>query len=210
VWAELSVLAHLTGWTMPMPGPLFAAALAAMEPRLRDCALSHAVDAAVASRIPVISARLSGPGLAVHVTAAMRAALEEDRWLCETNEPQWLAPPYQWALVLDSLRTRHRRDPEAGPDPRTAEWEAAYSRAIPGQTCADQLELVQRWHDTGQRDQQQVHAVAYGTRPASVLEHAVGARVSDPDWEQRLADALTAFRDCRWALDHLRTVAAGA
>jgi hypothetical protein len=209
LWAELSVLAHLTGWTMPMPGPVFSAALTGMESRLRDCALSHAVDAAVASRVPVISSRVSGPGLAVHVIAAMRAALEEDRWLCDRNEPQWLAPPYQWALVLDSLRTRHRRDPEAGPDPRTAEWEAAYARAIPGQTCASQLEVVQRWHDTGQRDQQHVHAVTYGTRPASALEHAVGARAADQDWEQRLADALTAFRDCRWPLDHLRP-AAGA
>jgi hypothetical protein len=171
--------------------------------------LSHAVDAAVASRIPVISARVSGPGLAVHVIAAMHAALEEDRWLCERNEPQWLAPPYQWALVLDSLRTRHRRDPEAGPDPRTAEWEAAYSRAIPGQSCADQLEVVQRWHDTGQRDQRQVHAMAYGTRPASALEHAVGARIGDQDWELRLADALTAFRDCRCPLDHLQPAATG-
>jgi uncharacterized protein len=81
VWAELSVLAHLTGWTMPMPGPVLAAALAEMESRLRDCALSHAVDAAVASRTPVISSRLSGPALAVHVTAAMRAALAEDRWI---------------------------------------------------------------------------------------------------------------------------------
>jgi DNA helicase HerA-like ATPase len=210
LWAELSVLAHLTGWTMPMPGPVFASVLAEMESRLRDCALSHAVDAAVASRIPVISSRLSGPGLAVHVTAAMRAALEEDRWLCERNEPQWLAPPYQWALVLDSLRARHRRDPDAGPDPRTAEWEATYARAIPGQTCASQLEVVQRWHDTGQRDQQQVHAVAYGTRPATAIEHAVGARATDQDWEQRLADALTAFRDCRWPLDHLRPAATGA
>ena len=91
LWAELSVLAHLTGWLMPIPGPAFAAALAATEPRLRDCALSHAVDAAVASRIPVISARLSGPALAVHVTAAMRAALDEDRWLCDQQESQWLA-----------------------------------------------------------------------------------------------------------------------
>ena len=32
---------------------------------------------------------------------------------------------------------------------------------------------------------------------------AVGARATDQDWEQRLADALTAFRDCRWAPDHL-------
>jgi uncharacterized protein len=54
-WAELSVLAHLTGWTMPMPGPALAGSLRAMDTRLRDCALSHAVDAAVASRAPVIS-----------------------------------------------------------------------------------------------------------------------------------------------------------
>ena len=181
-----------------------------MESRLRDCALSHAVDAAVASRIPVISSRLSGPALAVHVTAAMHAALDEGRWLCDRQEPQWLAPPYQWALVLDSLRTFHRRDPDAGPHPRTAEWEAAYSRAIPGQTCASQLETVQRWYDTDQRDQQQVHAVAYGTRLASAIEHAVGARATDQDWEQRLADALTAFQDCPWPLDHLQVATAGA
>jgi uncharacterized protein len=195
LWAELSVLAHLTGWTMPMPGPVLADALAGMEPRLRDCALSHGVDNAVASRIPVLSSRLSAHGLALHVIAAMRAALDEDRWLCDRQEPQWLAPPYQWALVLDSLLTLHRRDPDAGPDPRTAEWEAAYSRVIPGQNCAGQLEVVERWHDT---------------RPASAIEHAVGARTSDQDWEQRLADALTAFRDCRWALDHLRPAADGA
>ena len=93
--------------------------------RLRDCALSHAVDAAVAARIPVISARVSGAALAVHVTAAMRAALDDGRWLCDQHEPQWLAPPYRWALVLDSLQALHRRDPGAGPHPRTAEWEAA-------------------------------------------------------------------------------------
>jgi hypothetical protein len=46
--------------------------------------------------------------------------------------------------------------------------------------------------------------------PGQCIEHAVGARTSDQDWEQRLADALTAFRDCRWALDHLRPAADGA
>jgi uncharacterized protein len=112
--------------------------------------------------------------------------------------------------VLDSLRALHQREPDAGPHPRTAEWEAAYGRAIPGQTCAGQLEVVQCWHDAVQRDQQQVRAVAYGTRPGSALEQAVGARAGDQDWEQRLADALTSFRDCRWALDHLRPAASGA
>ena len=209
LWAELSVLAHLTGWLMPMPSLAFATALAALDSRLRDCALSHAVDAAVAARTPVISSRVSGPALAVHVVDAMRAALDEDRWLCDTSEPQWLAPPYRWALVLDSLRALHHRDPDAGPHPRTTEWEAAYARVIGGRTCASQLDIVQRWYDTDQRDQQQVRAVGYGTRPASAIERAIGARAAGQGWEQRLADALTAFRDCRWPLDHLPPVPAG-
>jgi hypothetical protein len=139
----------------------------------------------------------------------MRAALDDGRWLCEQHEPQWLAPPYRWALVRDSLHALHRRDPEAGSHPRTAEWEAAYGRAIPGPTSASQLETVQRWYDTGQRDQQQLDAVAYGTRPASAIEQAVGARAAHPDWQQRLTDALAAFPDCRWPLDILRPPAPG-
>ena len=61
LWAELSVVAHLAGWSMPMPGPAWAGELAGMEARLRDCALAHAVDDAVASRVPAIAARVSGP-----------------------------------------------------------------------------------------------------------------------------------------------------
>ena len=60
-WAELTVLAHLTGWTMPFPDDQFAGDLRAMDERRRDCALAHAVDDAVAARAAVISARVS-PG----------------------------------------------------------------------------------------------------------------------------------------------------
>ena len=203
LWAELSVLAHLTGWLMPVPAPAFAAELAAADRRLRDCALSHAVDAAIAARTQAISSRVSGPALAAHVTAAMRTSLDDHRWLCDQQEPGWLAPPYRWALVLDSLRARHRNDPAAAPHPATPDWEAAYRRPVPGQTCASQLEEIQRRYDADQRDPYQVRAVAYGTRPATAIEHAVGARAEDPDWDQRLADALTAFRDCHWPRDYL-------
>ena len=130
--------------------------------------------------------------------------MDEDRWLCEQQEPEWLAPSYRWALVLDSLRAQQRRDPESGPHPRTAEWEAAFARAIPSGTCAGQVAVVQRWHDTAQRDQQELRAVGYGTRPVSAIEQAVGARAAVADWEQCLAGALTAFQDCSWPLDLLR------
>jgi DNA helicase HerA-like ATPase len=203
VWAELSVLAHLTGWTMPMPGPAFAAALRTMKTRLRDCVLSHTVDDAVASRAPVTVPLASPAALAGHVTAAMRAALDDQQWLCGRAEHQYLAPCYRWALVLDSLKTYHRKNHNAGRHPRSADWETTYGQPIPGGTCARQLGAVQRWYDAGQRNHQLARQVAYGTHPATAIEHAAGARSADDDWEQRLADTLTAFRECRWPLDYL-------
>jgi DNA helicase HerA-like ATPase len=204
VWAELSVLAHLTGWTMPMPGTGFAAALRAMDTRLRDCALAHAADAAAAARAAVIASRVSVPDLAAHVTAAMRAALDERRWLCQRAEPAYLAPCYRWALVRDGLRTCDRKDSSAGPHPDSAAWAGSYGRPIPGDTCAQQLAAVERWFEADQREAGVVQAVAFGTGDPAAVERAAGARRVDGDWDSRLADVLGEFRDCRWPADYLR------
>ncbi len=204
LWAELSVLAHLTGWTMPMPAAALAATLRGLDTRLRDCALSCAIDAAVAARSPVIADRVSPPALAAHIAAAMRTALDSGQWLCELAEPGYLAPCYRWALVLDSLTTYQRKHPGAGRHPRSDDWAAAYQRVIAGDTCARQLGAVQRWYDADQRDHQVVRAVAFGTRAPSAIEAAIGARATDDDWDQRLTDTLGAFRDCRWPADYLR------
>ena len=178
--------------------PAFAAGLAAMNGRLRDCALSHATDEAVASRIPAISATVSGIALAAHVTDAMRAALDEGRWACDAHEPQWLAPAWQWAGLLDELRTWDRDHPGAGPHPRTQDLQARHSRAIPGSTCAEQAATVQRWHDAAQRDPETLRVVALGVRSPSGVEQAVGARIADPDWNPRLAAALADFPATDW------------
>jgi hypothetical protein len=210
LWAELSVLAHLTGWSMPMPNPAWTGELAAMEARLRDCAFGHAVDEAIASRVPVIAARVSGPALAVHVTTAMRAALEEGRWACYPQEPQWIAPAYRWAGLLDELLAWDRDHPGGGPHPSTRDLETLYSRTIPGGTCAEQAAAVQRWHDAAQRDPKDLHAVAFGVRSPSVIEQVLGTSAADVDWEQRLADRLTDFPDCGWAPSLLRPSSAEA
>jgi hypothetical protein len=198
LWAELAVLAHLTGWLMPMAGADFAAGLAAMNDRLRECALSHAVDEAVASRIPAIAAAISGPALAAHVTNAMRAALDEGRWACDAHESQWLAPAWQWAGLLDELRKWDRDHPGAGPHPRTQDLLARYSRAVPGRTCAEQADTVQRWHDAAQRDPETLRVVAFGVRSPSGAEQAVGMRIADPDWHRRLTAALADFPASDW------------
>jgi hypothetical protein len=200
LWAELSVIAHLTGWGMPGPAPGLSAALRAMDARLRDCTVSQAVDAAVAARIPAISARLSPVALAVHVADAMRQAVSDGTRACEPEEPMYLAPSYRWALVRDVLRAA---DGE-GRHPRSGEWERAYGTPIPGDTSKDQLTAVTRWYARDQRDAQAVATVIWGTRPRTAIEQAVGCRAGDPGWPALLAGMLTAFTPTPWPRALLR------
>jgi DNA helicase HerA-like ATPase len=198
LWTELSVLAHLTGWPMPVPRTALLALLQMMPSRLRDCALSHGVDAALAVRVPVIAARVSPAGLASHVSTAIRARMARGSWLCQREEPKWLAPAYTWTLVLDALKSADRKNPGAGPHPRSQEWERTYGQAITGDTCARQVGTVQRWYDGAQRDGWEVRAVAFGVDGNSAIERAVGAQAEDDDFEERLTGYLDQFVDCRW------------
>jgi DNA helicase HerA-like ATPase len=86
LWSELAVLAHLTGWPMPVPTPAAAATLREQPARLAQCAAAHAIDAAVAAR-PGIARPAA---LAAHVAAAIRARTERSAWLCAPDEPEWL------------------------------------------------------------------------------------------------------------------------
>jgi hypothetical protein len=96
-WAELAVLAHLTGWPIPAPKPVTLAAFTGLPARVRQCALSHAVDAAVASRASVVVATggAAAPAitdqaaLAAHVHAVITAWAERAEWLCQPDEPEW-------------------------------------------------------------------------------------------------------------------------
>jgi len=198
LWAELSVLAHLTGWPMPVPRTALLSLLEMMPSRLRDCAISHGIDAALAVRVPVIAGRVSPVGLASHVSTAIRSRMSQGSWLCQREEPKWLAPAYQWTLVLDTLKTADRKNPGAGPHPRSPEWERTYGQAITGDTCARQVGTVQRWYDSAQRDAWEVRAVAFGVDNPSAIERAVGASADDDDFEERLTGYLDQFVDCRW------------
>jgi uncharacterized protein len=198
LWAELSVVAHLTGWPMPVPRTTLLSLLQMMPSRLRDCAISHGVDAALSARVPVIAGRVSPVGLAAHVSTAIRARLSRGIWLCQREEPRWLAPAYKWTLVLDSLKSADRKNPGAGPHPRSPEWERTYGQAITGDTCARQVGTVQRWYDSAQRDAWEVRAVAFGVDSPSVVEAAVGADAEDDDFDERLTGYLDQFVDCRW------------
>jgi hypothetical protein len=135
----------------------------------------------------------------------MRVALDDERWACDPHEPQWLAPAYQWAALLDELRAWERDNPGGGPHPLTCDLEARYSRSIPGSTCTAQAEIVQRWHDAAQRDPRVLRDVAFGVRTPAAIEHAVGARATDGSWEERLTAAAADFPGSDWARGQLRS-----
>ena len=198
LWAELAVLSHLTGWPMPVPQPALLDLLRAMPARLRDCALSHGADAAVAARAPLICARVSPAALASHVVTAMRARVTRGMWMCPPEEPAWLAPAYQWVHVLDALTAGDPAQNDRGPDRRTRDWADAYGRAIPGETPAHQAATVQRWHDRGLRAAGSMRGVAFGLATPSAVERAIGTSAADDDFGPRLAEYLEQFADCGW------------
>jgi hypothetical protein len=193
-WAELTVLAHLTGWPAPEPRPPLVDELRALADRLRECAVSHAVDAAVASRSTVVSRSMSPDALAWHVTAALHGRIRGEP-PCPAEEPEWLARPYRWTFVYHALKDA---DPNAGPDPRTPEWTRRYGRRIPGDTRAAQLQAVHSWHWADLRDDAGRSVVAFGGESPSALEAAAGCRRDDPDWSECLTELLDHFVDCTW------------
>jgi hypothetical protein len=207
LWAELAVIAHLTGWPAPRPVPAFAADLQELDARRLDCALSQAADSAVAARVPAISTRVSPHTLTAHVTTVLRE-LAGGTLMCDGEEPQYLAPPYQWVLIQDALKETCWARPGAGRHPSSSQWEQCYGRHIPGQTCAEQLGTVHRWNARAQRNTSAITAVVWGTRPHTAIEQAVAGKASDDTWPEQLADALDAFTEVNWTRDLLTATTA--
>jgi hypothetical protein len=204
MWAELAVIAHLTGWTMPLPGDAFTDDVRAMPARLRDCTLSHAVDQAVAARAPAFSTRVSPDALAAHTAAAMREGATTRTRLCDTSEPQYLAPAYRWAIVRDALKAAYRGTGKGERHPSSGDWERQYGRPIPGDTCTRQYEAVNRWYGRDQQDLDALAVIAWGTRPRTAIEQAAGTTRTDQQWNRQLGDLLDALGNPGWPRNYLR------
>jgi hypothetical protein len=202
-WAELAVLAHLTGWTMPSPGTELGNDLSAVPARVRDCAFSHAVDQAVAARASAFCSRVSPGILAAHVATAMSRLADTGQWLCGNDEPQFLAPPYRWTIVRDELE-QASRDGLTGRHPASDQWERQYSQPIPGATSADQYQAVDRWYQRDQHNRGTLTVIAWGTRTPAALERAAGTTRTSDDWPSQLDAMLEPFGSPLWPANYLR------
>lgn len=203
LWAELAVLGHLTGWATPLTLPRKTRTLRDLPPRLRECALSHAVDDAVATRASVLSPESDPADFSIHVLDSMTGYLC-GKVRCNTEEVRYLARPYRWAWLRDELIVAQRTDPHSGRHPRSDEWEARYGRPIPGNTVATQLAAVTVWFNADLADLKLRQAVAFGTRTPSAVEDAVGSTAGATDWRDRLTALLAeTFVSCQWPRRYL-------
>lgn len=198
-WAELAVIAHLTGWPSPVPAAPLRDTLRTLPVRLLDCALSQAADAAIAARSTAIASRVPVADLAAHVATALRARVAGSR-ACDREEPRWLAPPFRWALVWAVLR---RAGDSGAPHPRTAEWSRRYGRPLPDAPVAEQLAVVARWYDA-ERTKDAATAVIFGAHQGVPPIHAyLGATPDSTEFPAHLKEALSAFDRCAWPIPYL-------
>jgi hypothetical protein len=202
LWAELCVVAHLTGWTAPRPRANLLATAGALPRRLLECVVGHLADAAVAARSAIITRSASPEALAAHAAQTMCGQLISAT-LCAPEEPEWLARPFRWCLVWDELKRMVRDRPDAPPHPRTAEWQQRYGHPLPGASAADQLALVQQWYEDDERDTQARQDVFFGTHRPSTIELVLGAGTAADQWPARLERALADFPGTRWAQRYL-------
>ncbi|MEV6871623.1 ATP-binding protein [Amycolatopsis sp. NPDC051128] len=202
-WAELSVLAHLTGQPTPYPRQPALDVLTRLPTRLRDCAISHAVDTAVATRSTAIATTHSPAQLAAHIANTMRAYLTGQR-VCADEEPEWLATPFRWNLVHHELEKLCHTTPAADRHPRSKEWAQTYRRPIPGDTADQQRQTVRAWFNDDLRDTATCDAIAWGLQTPASIETVVGSRRNAPDWPDRLTETFQTFTECNWAHQYLK------
>lgn len=198
-WAELGVLGHLTGWPTPALRAPRIRQLLDLPPRLRECALSHAVDEAVAARSSMLSISSDPAALAQHVLESMTGYLE-GRFDCADEELAFLARPYRWSRLADMLAAASAGDGSSGPrHPRSESWALTYGREIPGDTVGLQAAAVRRWLDTDVSVASVRRDVALGMPTPSALERALGSTFEASDWTGRLGEVLAEnFVNCHW------------
>lgn len=203
VWAELGVLGHLTGWPTPALRARRIRQLLDMPPRLRECAMSHAVDEAVAARSSVLSSRTDPVAVAGHVLGSMAGYLD-GVFACADEELAFLARPYRWSRLADILDAAAKADDSGPRHPRSAEWASVYRREIPGETVGLQAAAVRRWLDRDISDAVVRRVVTLGIRAPGAFELAVGAEFEAFDWAERIETVLAEnFVKCHWPIRFL-------
>ncbi|WP_198348236.1 ATP-binding protein [Plantactinospora sp. KBS50] len=200
---ELTVTAHLLNQPNPTLKPGERRLLAGLDPRLLDCAVSHAVDEAVSVRSGQLQPETSSEDLARHCSEVVRESLARDGDNhCPDDDWGFIATPYRWAPVRQKLKSWSRDDQDR--HPASADWERRYRCPIPGDNSHQQYTVVSEWAEQDCREQSVRDAATFGTSRPSTIESIVGGVVADGElWDDKARAALARFTKPGWVLHHL-------
>ena len=152
-----------------------------LDPRLRDCVLSQAVDAAVATRSAVLGTATDPFELAEHVVEQLRAGV-----VCPADEGRFVAPAYRCGPVLDALL---ELPADAPAEENVGRWSQRLGREIAGGTVGEQTDWVRFWMGDRPRRAGRPPAPLLGRDVPSAVESAVGST-----WADRTGPTTSAWR----------------
>ncbi|GLW91121.1 ATP-binding protein [Actinokineospora globicatena] len=110
LWAELVVIAHITGHPAPRPDKRWLDELAALDRRTLECAVGHRVEESVAARYPGLSEHYQPEHLVGHVAATMLMVVDGHRVSCDGTEHRWQSGRYRWIDVVRALDSGQAAD----------------------------------------------------------------------------------------------------
>jgi hypothetical protein len=204
MWAELAVLGHLIAFPAPALTVEHLAGLRDLPPRVRECALSQAVDEAVAARSATFD--YSPDHLARHVLDELNA--QADRAETCPDAERFLARRFRWVPLRNRL-TDAQQGGQSERHPDTDRLQQTFGRVIPGETLEDQITTVTDWLRADLQDSTAIRAVLLGDRTPSRLEKAIGARTGTPAWTDATRAVIGShLAHADWALSNLATFAA--
>jgi uncharacterized protein len=196
-WVEVAVIAHLVGSTTPNVPPDVRDLLdRTPDSKVIACALSYAVDEAVATRSSLLHKRMGPAALAGHVAASL-SGLVDGRYLCKTPEMEWLAEPFLLDPRYRQLLGRVLTDTGDGPaHPRLRHWTTFVSRSDGGESSeTSEFDEVHRARRAAlHENRERTEALLFGSATPSALEQSIDIRRDEPDWPEAVRRMSTELR----------------
>jgi uncharacterized protein len=191
LWAELTVLGHLLACPPPGLGPDLRRDLETMEASRLDCALGQAITRAIDSRAPALTGNTDTTAFIDHVATGLRAQIRGAS-PCKSLELSWVASAFRWKPLWRALLAQLKVNPESRRHPDSRSWEHAYGIRIPGDTCEEQFDYIQRLSHASRPTAEHRQQLLFGADRPSGLEHALDA--SGAGRGSGLEPALAGFR----------------
>ena len=208
-WIELSVVAHLTGRTVPAPDLNTRRRLADHDGIALRAGLAWAVDEAVASRTEAVSPNVPVAELARHVFDDVQGVLDHNT-RCEHLDPRHLCGRYRfehiWLELIEHIEGHPDGEPCGDIAPASPDWYMDFGLHLPQRDCLAQQAALARIRRRARTDSRERELYILGTASPSVLENTLGLARTNEEWNDEMRTMIDHLEFAGWAIEDLYQV----